>query len=182
MRPADHPLRSELNHEIHARPSESLSAPVRISYLALASSIDSRDEEWRHVLALAKTQGVDIPAHPTSHFSADFGDFGIRWERHAEFTRYTFSTPCTGDVFASTALEQVPAAWSTQFQVGCWWQVTAASSIKQSIGMESMRSPPAGSRGTSSLALRWRTRRVLHSRIFACAPMASAASSFLITP
>ena len=111
MRPADHPLRSELNHEIHARPSESLSTPVRISYLALASPIDARDEEWRHVLALGKSQGVDVPVHPTSHFSADFGDFGIRWERHAEFARYTFSTPCTGEVFASTALDKVPAAW-----------------------------------------------------------------------
>lgn len=111
MRPSDHPLRSELNDEIHARPSESLSPPVRISYLALSSPSEARDEEWQHVLALAKACGAEIPQRSANHYSADLGAFSMRWERHAEFTRYTFSAPSTGDIFASSALDLVPAQW-----------------------------------------------------------------------
>jgi uncharacterized membrane-anchored protein len=111
MRPLDHPLRSELNNEVHARPSESLSAPVRLSYLALASPSEAREEEWQHVLALAETYGVDVGAHRANHFSADFGAFSLRWERHGEFTRYTFWAGGVGDPFASPALGLVPDKW-----------------------------------------------------------------------
>jgi uncharacterized membrane-anchored protein len=111
MRPSDHPLRSELNDELHARPSESLSAPVRISYLALGSPSEAREEEWLHVLALAKACGGEIPQRPANHYSADLGAFSLRWERHAEFTRYTFSAPGSGDIFASSALDLVPTPW-----------------------------------------------------------------------
>jgi uncharacterized membrane-anchored protein len=111
MRPADHPLRSALNDEVHARPSESLTAPVRISYLAMSTPSEAREEEWLHLLTFAKARGVDIPEHSANHFSADFGGFSMRWERHAEFTRYTFWAPGSGDIFASSALDLVPAEW-----------------------------------------------------------------------
>jgi uncharacterized membrane-anchored protein len=82
-----------------------------VSYLALASPGEARQEEWLHVLALAEARGADVPQRPANHYSADLGDFSIRWERHAEFTRYTFSAPCSGDIFASSALDLVPAQW-----------------------------------------------------------------------
>ena len=111
MRPLDHPLRSELNDEVHARPSESFSVPVRVSYLALMSPSEAREEEWLHVLNLAKARGVDMPQRPMNHCSIDLGDFSLRWERHAEFTRYTFSAACTGEPFTSSALDLVPPDW-----------------------------------------------------------------------
>lgn len=112
MRPPDHPLRAELNDEVHARPSESLSAPVRLSYLALVSPSEAREAEWLHVAALAKQHGVAVPDRAGNHFSADFGAFSLRWERHAEFARYTFAAAASdGDVFAASALDQVPAEW-----------------------------------------------------------------------
>ena len=37
--------------------------------------------------------------------------FRLRWERHAEFTRYTFWAPSPGDIFVTSALELVPARW-----------------------------------------------------------------------
>jgi len=111
MKPSDHPLRAELNDEVHARPSESLSAPVRLSYLALSSPSEAREEEWRHVVTLAKQFGVDAPQRPATHYSADLGAFSLRWERHAEFARYTFAASANGDVFASSALDLVPTQW-----------------------------------------------------------------------
>ena len=107
----DHPLRSELNDEVHARPSESLSTPVRLSYLALESPSEARNQEWQHVVALARTYSVELPTEPVNHFSAQLGAFSLRWERHAEFARYMFSAASTGEIFASSALDLVPADW-----------------------------------------------------------------------
>jgi uncharacterized membrane-anchored protein len=111
MHPPNHPLRRELNDELHARPSESLIAPVRVSYLALASPGEAREEEWQHVATLAKTFGAEISERPTNHYSARMGDFSLRWERHAEFTRYTVWAPGGGDIFDSSALDLLPAQW-----------------------------------------------------------------------
>lgn len=111
MRPVDHPLRKELNDEVHARPSDALEPPLCISYLALASPPEARAEEWRHVLALAARTGVPAPAAPANHFSANLGRFSLRWERHAEFTRYTFTAPGRSAPFADAALDLVPADW-----------------------------------------------------------------------
>jgi hypothetical protein len=39
--PADHPLRAELNAEVHARPPESLPIPGRVSYVGMfADALD----------------------------------------------------------------------------------------------------------------------------------------------
>ncbi|MDE2347800.1 MAG: DUF3422 domain-containing protein [Gammaproteobacteria bacterium] len=109
MLPEDHPQRRELNDEVHARPPGVLRAPARISYLALVSSAESRDEEWRRVSALAAERGVAAPAARVNHFSADLGGFTLRFERHAEFARYMFVAQGAGDdPFDPPALASVP--------------------------------------------------------------------------
>jgi uncharacterized membrane-anchored protein len=112
MLPTDHPLRRELNDELHARPSDSLRAPVRISYLALLSPPGARHEEWQHVVQLLEASGQQPPESPTNHLSANFDTFSLRFERHTEFTRYTITAPGHfDDPFAVTALSAVPADW-----------------------------------------------------------------------
>jgi len=112
MLPPNHPLRSELNDEVHARPSDSLRAPLRISYLALLSPPTARASEWSHVTALLERFGYPAPAAPSNHVSIDLGPFSLRWERHTEFTRYTITAACPpGELFADTALAAVPADW-----------------------------------------------------------------------
>jgi uncharacterized membrane-anchored protein len=109
--PPDHPLRIELNDEAHARPSEALRAPLRLTFLALYSDPTQRDREWQHVCTLARRFGHEPPPR-ASHYSADFGPFRLKWERHSEFTRCKFivAGPCD-DPFASPALAAVPADW-----------------------------------------------------------------------
>jgi uncharacterized membrane-anchored protein len=110
MIPASHPQRRELNDEVHARPAGALRAPVRISYLALLSGPDQRDVDWRRVGVLAARPGRAAPGARATHFAADLGAFALRFERHSEFARYTFVTPCTdADPFGPTALDRVPA-------------------------------------------------------------------------
>ena len=109
--PPDHTLRDALNAEVHARPPESLAAPLRLTFLALYSDPMPRDREWQHVCTLARRFGHKPPPR-ASHYSADFGPFRLKWERHSEFTRYKFIVggPCD-DPFGAPALQAVPADW-----------------------------------------------------------------------
>lgn len=110
--PPDHPLRAELNDEVHARPADVLAAPLRLSYLALFSDAQSRDREWDQLCNLARRHGVTPPAKPLNHFSAELGPFRLRWERHTEFVRYTFIVDGAGeDPFDPPALAAVPQDW-----------------------------------------------------------------------
>ncbi|MBT8447192.1 MAG: DUF3422 domain-containing protein [Gammaproteobacteria bacterium] len=111
--PENHPLRIELNDEVHARPPEALLTPCRMSYLAMYSDWPFRDEDRRTVYALAERFGVQPPENSANHYSADLGPFRIKWERHTEFTRYLFIVAGeVDDPFgASAALQHVPSDW-----------------------------------------------------------------------
>ena len=113
-RAADHPLRLGLNDEAHARPPESLVAPVRISYLALYSEASLRAAQRAHLAALLAAFGVAAPGPERNHFSADLGPFRLKWELHSEFVRYKFIVAGVGDAddpFADPPILRVPAAW-----------------------------------------------------------------------
>lgn len=112
MLPPDHALRRQLNDEVHARPSDSLRAPLRLSYLVLLSDSADRQAEWRHVQSLLRRFDRPSPERTANQFSADLGAFSIRWERHTEFSRYTFAVPgAFDDPFAMPALGLVPEDW-----------------------------------------------------------------------
>lgn len=110
--PRDHPLRAELSDEVHARPTEALVAPLRISYLALLTDPAEPQQPWRAVHDLALRAGAPPPPPGASHYSADLGPFRIKWERHTEFSRYKFIVPgAADDPFAEPAITAVPAEW-----------------------------------------------------------------------
>lgn len=113
--PLDHPQRFELNDEVHARPPEELSAPVRVSYLALYSNLSMREQEHRLVAELVERYGQPPPDAGASHYSADLGPFRIKWERHTEFTRYKFIVHgAFDDPFADPAINRAPPEWIAQ--------------------------------------------------------------------
>ena len=95
--PVNHPLRFELNDEVHARPPEALSPPCRIGFLAVMPKLDQRQAEWQHVADLCRTHNIEPPRQDANHFAVDFGNFRFTWERHTEFTRYKFITPNAGE-------------------------------------------------------------------------------------
>lgn len=110
--PADHELRFQLNNEVHARPPESLRSPVRVSYLALFGA-GERGEDRRHIMQLAEQFHQALPEENASHYSADFGPFRLKWERHTEFSRFKVITP--GDpgvpLFSAPAITALPEDW-----------------------------------------------------------------------
>ncbi|MDE8347567.1 MAG: DUF3422 domain-containing protein [Acidocella sp.] len=110
--PPVHPQRVELNDEAHARPPETLKAPVRISYLALFSNADLRDQQFRQIVELADVFGVRPPALGAIHYSVDMGRFRLKWERHSEFARYKFIVAGSGDdPFSDPPINKLAPGW-----------------------------------------------------------------------
>ena len=110
--PQNHARRIELNDEVHARPPEALTLPMRLSYLALLCNAAQRDQAWSMVGELARRFGAAPPPTGAVHYSADLGPFRLKWERHTEFARYQFIVEGQEEEpFASPAIRAVPADW-----------------------------------------------------------------------
>ena len=112
--PADHPERYILADEVHARPPESISAPTRATHLAVLVDAEAREEELAHVESLCRRFAVDAPSPGARHFRAVAGPVVLKWERHGEFSSYTFiahGVQAGGQPFAETAASLMPAGW-----------------------------------------------------------------------
>lgn len=108
--PPNHPARIELNDELHARPPEALVAPCSISFLALCVQDAEKAQAWAHLCGLAERFGVTPPAEGANHFSAAFGPFRLKCERHTEYVRYKFIVPGSFS-FDEPAIGKVPKDW-----------------------------------------------------------------------
>jgi uncharacterized membrane-anchored protein len=113
----EHPLRKNLAQEVHARPYGLLRPPVRVSHLAVLSGETDPEGDRLHVQLLCRHFGVEAPESGTKHYSGSLegkGDQELRfkWERHTEFSSYTFyqSGPFD-DPFAESAINKIPADW-----------------------------------------------------------------------
>lgn len=110
IRLKEHPLRRDLAGEVHARPYELLSAPVRATQLAMVHA--SPAEERAHLARLLVPHGAEPPGDGVGYVTRDLGGYRLRWERHSEFSTYTFLRfDAAEDGFASTALDLIPADW-----------------------------------------------------------------------
>lgn len=117
--PDMHPERFALNYELHARPFEPLLPPVQASYLALVVNAAARSAEQACLEALCLRYGLQPPTPQANHFAGDFGSFRLKFERHTEFTSYTFivqgAVPDTGAESAPPVMAQAPMAPPTLF-------------------------------------------------------------------
>lgn len=110
--PENHSQRFNLSNEVHARPPEPLSGAVKLSCIALTTSWPYSDRDQQVVAELTKRYGATPPGPGVKHYSVDLRDFRLIWERHTEFTRYTFIVPARGeDIFSPAAINAVPADW-----------------------------------------------------------------------
>lgn len=108
----EHPLRDTLDKEIRARPYIALDVPERISHIAMMTGENGALDEIRHLKRLCEEFDVPSPADDTNHFIADMGPFRLRWERHTEFSTYTFfrNEQCE-EPFVHPVIEFVPKKW-----------------------------------------------------------------------
>jgi uncharacterized membrane-anchored protein len=105
-------MRHILVNEMHARPFESLRAPARASHLAWLTGEGTAAHDRAHLTDLCRRFRADAPSAEANHHTVDFGPFRCRWERHSEFTSYTFIGDSTSKVaFDSPVTDLVPGDW-----------------------------------------------------------------------
>lgn len=110
--PVEHPLRHRLFNESHARPYIDMSAPLQVSYLVLLTGEVTPEIECEHLRKLAEQYGVTPPPHKATHYDADFGKFSIKWEKHTEFSSYSFFSKKQCETpFSFKVINEVPDAW-----------------------------------------------------------------------
>lgn len=108
----EYPERQDLHAELNADVYELISIPVQLSHLVLLSDRQQIDQERHLIIQLCHRFGILPPNTHFDQFSADLGDFRLRWERHTEYSTYTiyckgpFDTP-----FAQPAISYVPKEW-----------------------------------------------------------------------
>jgi len=86
-----HPLRETLYHEVHARPTEPMTAPLLLSHVALVEADPAAVRE--HLCALLANRHLPVPSAQDSHIISHIGGTSLRWEQHTEFHTYSFWRP-----------------------------------------------------------------------------------------
>lgn len=110
--PTDHPERLALAGEVHARPPEPIDTPARATHLALLVDAGERERERLHLTELCERHGVTAPAVGATHFRAVLGGLRLKWERHGEFSSYTFfADGAQGPDFDAPAVATLPQGW-----------------------------------------------------------------------
>ena len=113
-----HPQRTLLHNEIHARPPEAFAPPLAITHVAMLADEAQRAASRAHLGALLADHHLPLPPGEAGYLRTDFGTFNLRWEMHTEFVAWTFMRPLAGaELSAMTqgapthAIDVVPQAW-----------------------------------------------------------------------
>ena len=136
----DYRLRRQLNDEVHARPPVSLPTPSSLCYLARVAARDNGGTPSRQVLkSLLARYDVTSPKRGVNHITAMLGDVSLRWERHTEYSRFTFvsTVATTAAPFAMQDESCIPNDWLATMQgevlVGVRACVVSADDVPDSI-------------------------------------------------
>jgi uncharacterized membrane-anchored protein len=110
--PPDHVDRRLLAEEVHARPTEPLGTPSRASYVAVLIDVAARDRELLHIANLCTQFAAAPPPDHATQYSIALGTVRFKWERHGEFSSYTFLiNGRSASPFQETALMRLPDGW-----------------------------------------------------------------------
>ncbi|MFT6249567.1 MAG: putative membrane-anchored protein, partial [Cognaticolwellia sp.] len=106
------PLRQQISQELHNRPSPQVNVPTSITHLAVRITEQERDLEYQQIYTLCQRYNVNPPTCEASCYYQDFGGFELRWERHLEFSSYSFIRKGLGkSLFDGYATEFLPQEW-----------------------------------------------------------------------
>ena len=110
---SEHPLRQQLAAELHARPPIALDGPTWVSHLAFVHAGTTQADEEAHLHRLcARLDAQVCPVADGGHWLLEAKGLRVKWERHTEFSGYTFMRRIVpGDAPETTALAAVPADW-----------------------------------------------------------------------
>ena len=100
-----------LHAELLARPFPVVSGQVMVAHRALFFTPAEATNHRAAVAALANTPGVVSTPAEHGFQLLHFGAVDLRIERHNEFTTFTVLAPQTGEPFAESAIDHLPAGW-----------------------------------------------------------------------
>lgn len=110
-----HPQRVSLHNEVHARPYESMAAPLSITHVGLVDA--DADMARAHLDQLLQRHGLPPAPLDAKHLShelhAKAGELRLRWEQHTEFQTLTFwrSLDEVPGACDSAQLPELPTEW-----------------------------------------------------------------------
>jgi uncharacterized membrane-anchored protein len=105
-----HPIRDRLLAEVHARPPTPIAAPMLVTRIAALSGQDGVETDRRHMAELCQAIGAPAPPVDARWHAVEAGEWQLRWERHSEFSTWTFLRAPTGEPEANAAAA-APAEW-----------------------------------------------------------------------
>jgi uncharacterized membrane-anchored protein len=111
LRIASHPWRETLSRELHARPFGVVPVPAQLFHFALTHDSTPAETEIAHLATLCAARRHAPPAEGAIHFSADFDDWRLTWERHSEFSTYSLVVPGGSEAPGPGGDARLPAAW-----------------------------------------------------------------------
>lgn len=139
--PPDDPLRLTLHNEVHARPPARIRLPAVIVYVAVLNEGVSRADEHAHLQRLPGQQALPASALNANFLRLRCGEFTLKWERHAEFTRYSVVQPLPADAVAGApTLDGLPLRVAPDWLAGIPGRTFAA--IKLVIAERSLADAP----------------------------------------
>lgn len=107
--PPDDALRLTLHNEVHARPPARIRLPAVIIHVAVLNDGVSRADEHAHLRRLPGQHDLAENALNANFLRLRCGEFSLKWERHAEFTRYAVVQPLPADAEPSAqTLDALP--------------------------------------------------------------------------
>jgi uncharacterized membrane-anchored protein len=95
--PPDDALRLALHNEVHARPPARIRLPAVIVHIAVLNDGVTRADEHAHLRQLPGQHDLALEALNANFLRLRCGEFSLKWERHAEFTRYAVVQPLPAD-------------------------------------------------------------------------------------
>ncbi|MFQ3219803.1 MAG: putative membrane-anchored protein [Paraglaciecola sp.] len=105
-------LRQQISQELHNRPSPKINISTSISHIAVRITEQERALEYKQICILCARHNVNPPMADASCYYQNFGAFEVRWERHLEFSSYSFIRPgVAANLFDGYAIEYVPQEW-----------------------------------------------------------------------
>ncbi len=107
-----HPERDLLLAEAHARPFVLLETPMLAGRIATLSGPEGADQDRAHMVTLCRKLGQAEPSPDSRWAALKAGNWQLRWERHSEFSTWTFfRQPAGAGIFATSAFDAAPREW-----------------------------------------------------------------------
>jgi uncharacterized membrane-anchored protein len=99
----EHPLRTRVLAELHARPFSALNTPSRVLHYAFMTDAAAAEADQAALSSWLAARGASPPRVEARHHRAPELQPALRWERHSEFTTYSWE-------YSDAAAEGTPFA------------------------------------------------------------------------